>query len=164
MIKHPSAQSASLVLREKATIRDAMSAMTKSRSPIVFVVDSSGRLLGVSADIDLRRAILRGADLNSPLTKALNRKPLTLPIGSTREEISVLFRSQPKAAIPLIDENRRLRAIAELSDYQQILERFSNRVVVMAGGTGRRLLPLTENTPNRPSWCNSCKGSNPPSG
>lgn len=124
-----------------------MSVMTKDRINMVVVTDARGRLLGVAADIDVRRALLRGAEMNSPVLRALNRKPFTLSISATRERIAAAFRTHPKSFIPLVDADGKLRGLAELSEYVTIPTRYPNRVVVMAGGAGRRLRPLTANTP-----------------
>lgn len=136
-----------IVLRPTATLREAMAVMNKDRINMVVVTDAARRLLGVAADIDVRRALLRGAEMSSPVTKALNRRPFTLPHDTPREEVAAAFRAHPKSYIPLVDAKGRLKALAELSEYATIPNQYPNRVVVMAGGVGRRLRPLTENTP-----------------
>lgn len=136
-----------IVVGPNAAIRDAMDAMTRSRVGLALVVGRSRRLLGVITDIDIRRALLRGAALDSPAAAAMNRKPVTLPKDATREEISAAFREKPKSHIPLVDARGRLSALAALTDFATIPTRRPNRVVVMAGGAGKRLRPLTANTP-----------------
>lgn len=136
-----------LVLRPQTTIREAMAVMNKDRVNLVVVTDARGKLLGVAADIDVRRALLAGSELSSPIVRALNRRPFTLPVDETRERIAAAFRTHPKSYIPLVDRSGRLRGLAELSDYVTIPKKYPNRVVVMAGGAGKRLRPLTANTP-----------------
>lgn len=136
-----------VLLRPGSSIRDAMNAMTKSRVGFAVVVDDSGKLLGVVADIDIRRALLRGAELGSAVAGAMNRKPVTLPADASRETIAATFRIHPKSHVPLIDAHRRLQGLASRADFATIPTRHPNRVVVMAGGAGKRLLPLTESTP-----------------
>lgn len=136
-----------LALDSRATVRDAMDVMTKTRVGIAVVIGADRRLLGVVADIDIRRALLRGADLSSPVSKAMNRKPVTAPASSTREQLAALFRAQLKSHLPLVDKKGRLAGLAALIDFATVPRRYPNRVVVMAGGAGKRLRPLTENTP-----------------
>ena len=136
-----------ITLRPGATVRDAMDAMTKNRIGIVLVTDAAGRLLGVAADIDVRRALLHGSGLDSPILKALNRRPITLRVDAAPEKIAAAFRTHQKSHIPLVDGKGRLKGLAELSEYATIPRRYPNRVVVMAGGVGKRLRPLTSNTP-----------------
>ncbi|HVE13989.1 MAG TPA: nucleotidyltransferase family protein [Elusimicrobiota bacterium] len=137
----------SLALRPDASIRDAMNAMTKSRVGIVVVVGPGRRLLGVVGDLDFRRALLHDVQLDSPVTAALNRKPLTMPVDATREEIAAAFAKHRKTHLPLVDKGGRLCALVELHDFAKIARQYPNRVIVMAGGAGKRLRPLTENTP-----------------
>lgn len=136
-----------VLLEPSATIRDAMNAMTKSQVGFAVVTEKSGRLLGVIADIDIRRALLRGAELASPVGKALNKKPIVVPDGTSRENIASLFALHKKTHLPVVDKRGRLKGLAALSDFMTIPTRYPNRVVVMAGGAGKRLGALTANTP-----------------
>ncbi len=136
-----------VLLRPAATIWDAMEAMTKSRVGFAVVSDRSNKLLGVITDIDIRRALLRGADIRSNIAKALNRKPIIVPDGAGREKIAALFAAHKKSHLPVVDKRGRLKGLAALTDYMSIPARYPNRVVVMAGGLGKRLGPLTANTP-----------------
>lgn len=135
-----------IILKPAATIRDAIAAMTDSRLGIVLVADRAA-LHGIVVDIDIRRALLRGAELSAPLAKVMNRRPVTVPAGATREQIAAAFRAHPKSHLPVVDAKGRLAGLAALEDYATIATRYPNRVVVMAGGAGKRLRPLTANTP-----------------
>lgn len=136
-----------LALRASATLRDAMNAMTKTRVGLALVVGPGRRLLGVVADIDIRRALLRGAELTSPVAEAMNRRPVTVPEAASREQIAAAFLAHPKSHLPIVDAAGRLKGLAALVDFATIPKRYPNRVVVMAGGVGKRLRPLTANTP-----------------
>jgi dTDP-glucose pyrophosphorylase len=136
-----------VLLRPAASIRDAMNAMTKSHVGFAVVVDEPGKLLGVVTDIDIRRALLRGAELGSSVAKAMNRSPIVVPAGTSREKISALFALHKKSHLPVVDKRGRLVELAALSDFMTIPTRYPNRVVVMAGGAGKRLGALTATTP-----------------
>jgi dTDP-glucose pyrophosphorylase/CBS domain-containing protein len=136
-----------IVLRPAATVRDAMDAMTKSLIGFAVVVDEKGKLLGVVNDLDIRRALLRGAEISAPVSKAMNKTPLVIPEGTPPEKIAALFGSKGKTHLPIVDRRGRLSGLAAMSDYMKIPTRYPNRVVVMAGGVGKRLKPLTDNTP-----------------
>lgn len=136
-----------VLLRPSATIRDAMNAMTKSHVGFAVVADGSDKLLGVVADIDIRRALLRGAELASPVSKAMNRKPIVVPEGTSRESIAAIFGRHKKTHLPVVDKRGRLTGLAALSEFMTIPTRYPNRVIVMAGGAGKRLGALTTNTP-----------------
>lgn len=136
-----------VMLKPGAPLRAAMKAMTQCQVGLVLVVDARRRLLGVLADIDLRRALLAGADLSSPVSKAMNAKPKTVRSDAPREEISEAFRRTGHSNIPVVDAAGRLVELANILEYAALPKRWPHRVVIMAGGEGRRLLPLTANTP-----------------
>lgn len=136
-----------IVVSASATLRDAMAAMTKHRIGIVLVVDKARRLLGVAADIDIRKSLLRGASMDAPVSGAMNRKPVTVRAGLPDEEIASSFRLYPKAHIPVVDAKGRLSGLAAAEDYASLPPHRPNKVVIMAGGLGKRLGPLTQGTP-----------------
>ena len=140
--KHPE-----LILGVTNTLRDAMESMTKSRHGIVLIIDGDRRLLGVLTDLDIRKALLQGQAMDWPVTKAMNPHPITVSAELPQEAIVNIFRETSKTHIPIIDASGRLQALAVLLDYVTIPKRYPNRVVIMAGGSGQRLRPLTENTP-----------------
>lgn len=142
LARHPE-----VVLRAEAPLRAAMKAMTECEVGLVLVVDGARRLKGVVADIDLRRALLAGASLDAPVTKAMNPRPVTARADWPREQVSELFRKTGRSNIPLIDARGRLAELANIHDYAVLPRRYPNRVVVAAGGEGRRLRPLTAATP-----------------
>lgn len=136
-----------ILLKPSARLRDAAEAMTKTGLGIVLVADGRRRLQGVVTDIDIRRALLGKGSLEAPVSGAMNRRPVTAPVGASREALSELFRRTAHAYIPLVDAGGALKGLAALLDHVTIPKRHPNWVVVMAGGAGKRLLPLTANTP-----------------
>lgn len=140
--KHPA-----ILLKPSALLRDAVAAMTKTGLGIALVTDSRRRLQGVVTDIDIRRALLGKRSLETPVSEAMNRKPVTVAHGSSLDAISEVFRRTSHAYIPVVDSTGTLQSLAALLDYVTIPKRHPNWVVIMAGGSGKRLLPLTANTP-----------------
>lgn len=140
--KHPAIR-----LKPSALLRDAVAAMTKTGLGIALVTDSRRRLQGVVTDIDIRRALLGKRSLETPVSEAMNRKPVTVAHGSSLDAVSEVFRRTAHAYIPVVDATGTLRGLAALLDYVTIPKRRPNWVVIMAGGSGKRLLPLTANTP-----------------
>ncbi|MBI3553501.1 MAG: nucleotidyltransferase family protein [Elusimicrobia bacterium] len=136
-----------IALAPGATLRDAMKVMTKLQISIALVASPRRKLLGVITDIDIRRALLSGGEMSTPISKVMNPKPATLSDAMTREEISNVFREHSRAYMPIVDKSGKLKGLAAMLDYALVPKRFPNRVVVMAGGAGKRLLPLTKNTP-----------------
>jgi dTDP-glucose pyrophosphorylase/CBS domain-containing protein len=140
-------QNPGIMLPPQATMVQAMEAMTKCRLGVALVVDKKKRLVGVVTDLDIRRALLKGGDLRDPLSKVMTRDPITAAEAATREELASLFQKTNKAYIPVVAGAGKLVGLAALTDYATIPHRHPNWVVIMAGGMGKRLLPLTENMP-----------------
>lgn len=136
---------ASLVA-ESGTIRDAMEALNRGARQIVLAVDTDGRLTGVATDGDLRRALLRGAGLDDPLDGALTRSFVALDAEEPRAEVIELMTARRIGAIPVVDRDRRPVGLHLLREFLEPVER-GNWAVIMAGGQGLRLRPLTDAVP-----------------
>lgn len=135
-----------LVVSPAASIREALEAITKNSRQAVVVVEPDGRLAGLVTDGDLRRAILRGLSLNDPITQALNRQPTVAPAATDRSEALAVMRARGIRHLPLVDGRGRAVDVLFLEDLLDT-GRLPNHAVIMAGGDGKRLRPLTEATP-----------------
>jgi dTDP-glucose pyrophosphorylase len=135
-----------LVISPAASIREALEAITKNRRQAVVVVEADGRLAGLVTDGDLRRAMLRGLSLNDPITQAMNAHPTVAPAATDRGEALARMRARGMRHLPLVDGTGRLVDLVWLED---LLDTggIPNHAVLMAGGDGKRLRPLTEATP-----------------
>ncbi len=128
------------------TVRDALSAIDRGASGIALAVDGGGRLQGVVTDGDLRRSLLRGTTLEEPLAGTLNTSFVALHRGAGRADALDLMRARQIDAIPVIDEDGRPVALHLLHAFIAPEAR-RNWAIVMAGGEGRRLRPLTDSVP-----------------
>ena len=120
---------------------------------IALVLDEDGRLQATVTDGDIRRAILNQTDLDRPILHlfentppALGRGPVTAPQGTSSEELLRLMSEFGIRHIPIVDSSDRVLEISLLSDLIQN-QQLPVTAVVMAGGRGSRLRPLTENLP-----------------
>jgi len=121
---------------------------------IALAVDESGRLEATITDGDVRRAILLGVELDQPVGKLVemrkertpNAAAITAPVGTAAEELRRMMAKFRIRQIPLLDDEGRVADIAMDSDYfaasPLALDGF-----IMAGGFGKRLMPLTETLP-----------------
>jgi dTDP-glucose pyrophosphorylase len=138
----------SLMLPPSATLKRAIEVMSgPGGAGMVLVTGPGERLLGVVVDSDIRKAILRGRGLDARLETAMNRKPVTLRHGLKPADIAAFFRKNPRASIPLVDAKGRVRGLAQLTQHLSGGSELPNRVVLLVGGMGRRLMPLTADTP-----------------
>ncbi|MGB6064901.1 MAG: nucleotidyltransferase family protein [Desulfomonilaceae bacterium] len=142
-----------LCIAPSASIREAMACIDRNGKEIVLIADSQGRLVGTVTDGDIRRAILAAFDLDSPVKDLLgNRackpspKPVTALEGTSDAELLRLMKKDFLRHIPLLDDQQRLVDLVLLRDLVQGVES-PLKAVVMAGGYGIRLRPLTEDVP-----------------
>ncbi|MFZ5753912.1 MAG: nucleotidyltransferase family protein [Bacillota bacterium] len=113
---------------------------------IVLVVDDKNRLLGTVTDGDVRRAILKGIPLDEPVTRIMNTEPT---VGSVHDNKAMLLRKMERKRlhqIPVVAEDGYLVGLEVLDEIIKFQHR-ENWVVLMAGGLGSRLRPLTNNCP-----------------
>ncbi len=128
------------------TVRDAMAALDRGATQIALAVDVDGRLVGVVTDGDLRRALLAGSLLEDALDPLLTRRFTALGPGEGRAEAVELMRARRLDAVPVVDAEGRPVGLHLL---QEVLGRVvrTNWAVIMAGGQGVRLRPLTDTVP-----------------
>lgn len=142
-----------LCVPPSATVREAMQCMDRTGHGIVLVVDTEGHLLATVTDGDIRRAILAGMDLDLPVQDLLARRPppphptpVTAPVGTSDAQLLRMMKSYGLRHIPIVDEAGRVVDIALLSELVKESE-LPLTAVVMVGGYGTRLRPLTEELP-----------------
>lgn len=133
-------------LSPEATLSAALQSLERTAQQIVLVLDSQGRLQGTLTDGDVRRALINGETLDSPISTHMKTNPVTIEEGtSAQNALNVLTRMAIRAA-PVVDTGGRVTSLMTLNDLMVPLQRDSP-AVIMAGGRGARLRPLTDGTP-----------------
>lgn len=133
-------------VQDPKSIRELVEAIDGSGYGTVFVTDSLGRLLASVTDGDIRRALLRGSGLDSPARAALHTGVVSLLEGSEWGPVIARGLKHGLTDYPLVDVSGRLIGVKTLPKADRGSSR-ENTVVIMAGGKGLRLRPLTEHTP-----------------
>lgn len=135
------------------SIREAATALDRSARGIVLVVDEEKTLLNTITDGDIRRAMLAGVNLDRPVTELLQRKqdspyrtPVTAPAETERPVLLKIMQERKVREIPLLDEQGRVVDLVTLSELLPD-EVLPIEAVIMAGGYGTRLMPLTKEMP-----------------
>lgn len=129
-----------------ATLRETMAAIDQGAVEIALVADEQGRLLGTVSDGDIRRALLRGLSQDVQISQVMNTHFTSVRPDAQVEEVLNLMQARSIKHIPVIDSECRLIGLHLLQDLIEVKER-PNWVVIMAGGRGLRLRPLTESVP-----------------
>jgi dTDP-glucose pyrophosphorylase len=111
-----------------------------------LVVDETEHLLGLVTDGDVRKGLLKGFSLDTVLTKVMNPTPLIDAPGQSREHYLETLIQHKTECLPVVDASRRVVDIVFMRDFVQP-ENLQSQMVIMAGGAGKRLWPLTKDTP-----------------
>jgi dTDP-glucose pyrophosphorylase/CBS domain-containing protein len=135
-----------LVVPPHASLLEALRILDRSALAIVLVVDAARVLLGTLTDGDVRRALLRGASLTDSIEGAFNPRFTSVDPRADRNEVLDLMRARKLSQIPIVEPDGRLIGLHTLYDVVGAASR-PNAAVVMAGGRGQRLMPLTSDTP-----------------
>lgn len=133
-------------LRENSTIKEALEIIDKGSMQIALVVDENDMLLGTLTDGDIRRGLLKGFDLSSSIEQIVFKTPTIAKISDTKEDILKIALSKKLHQIPIVDYFGKIVGIKEIEELVKPKDKI-NKVVLMVGGLGTRLRPLTETTP-----------------
>ena len=134
------------LLPAHATIEQAIRNLDQVAIKIVLVVNDAGKLEGTVSDGDIRRALLKGLGLNSPIVSVIHRNALVVPPELGRELVMQLMVANKIQQIPVVDEHQHVVGL-HLWDEITTQPTRSNLMVIMAGGMGTRLRPHTANCP-----------------
>ncbi|WP_041960444.1 nucleotidyltransferase family protein [Sulfurospirillum arsenophilum] len=135
-----------IIVRSCITIKQALGIIDKSSKQILLVIDENEKLIGTLNDGDIRRGLLGGISLEDEIEKIYFKNPTVASINDTKESIIRLAASKKIHQIPLVDSDGKLVGL-DILDELIGKKKKPNKVILMVGGLGTRLRPLTENTP-----------------
>jgi dTDP-glucose pyrophosphorylase/CBS domain-containing protein len=142
-----------LCITPSCTVREAIYCIDRNGKQIALVVDQEGRLIDTITDGDIRRAILAGHDLNESVQALRKRRndspypePVTAMLGTEPAVLLSLMQEKKVRQLPLLDHEGRVISVVTLRELLQN-DSLPLQAVVMAGGYGMRLRPLTEDMP-----------------
>ncbi|MBC8331877.1 MAG: nucleotidyltransferase family protein [Anaerolineae bacterium] len=145
-----------LCISSGSVIRQVIEKINLNGLGIALVVDDKRILIGTITDGDVRRAILVGNDLDSPVDELLKNKasiyspkPITVSPRAERSEMLRLMKEYVIHQLPVLDDDGRVIALVTMDDLltEEEQQKLPLQAVVMAGGFGTRLRPLTEELP-----------------
>jgi dTDP-glucose pyrophosphorylase len=129
-----------------ASVQDAIQSLDRSGLQIVVIANADDKLAGTITDGDIRRGLLRGLDLSSPVASIVHADPLVVPSQLAQDTVLQLMQANKIHQLPIVDHERRVVGLHLWDDLQAPSTR-ANAMVIMAGGKGVRLRPHTENCP-----------------
>ena len=136
-----------LQLRPGDTLLDALRILEDSGKEIALVCTENGRLIGTVTDGDVRRALLQGRSLqDTAVEEIMNRHFTAVAPAAGRSEVLDFMRARGIAQVPIVEAGGRLVGLHTLHELVGGVPR-PNWAVIMAGGEGTRLRPLTQSVP-----------------
>lgn len=128
------------------TVKQVIQTIDSSSMQIALVVNSERKLLGTVTDGDIRRGLLRGRTMEDSVEDVMNANPLTIRKYEDQEEVLKMMRQRRIRQIPVLDDDGVVIGLESIDDLLEP-EVKENWVVIMAGGLGTRLHPLTRDIP-----------------
>lgn len=133
------------LIQSGTKIRKALEVLDKlSHDAISFIVDKEDVLIGSLTDGDVRRGLINGAELDQPVDDIIQPNPRYIRKGEQNIQKVIEYRENDFKIIPILDQQDRIVNVINFGELKSYLP---VDVVVMAGGKGTRLRPLTEQTP-----------------
>lgn len=129
-----------------STIRETLETIDRGATNIALVVDSNDRLLGVVTDGDIRRGLLKGVTLDDPVSKVYSSNPIVASFSADHASINRIMEQHDLHQIPVLDSHGKVVGLKCIDDLLHV-QKIDNLVVLMAGGQGARLRPMTEDCP-----------------
>ena len=128
--------------------------INNTHKQFVYVTDKKKKLIGILTDADVRRALLKKKNLNESIYSIYNKKPKYVYETDSLKKIDDTFKKSFVNFLPVVNKQKIVVDFVELHEHQKkfskVDKKLANRVktlVIMAGGKGLRLRPLTKNTP-----------------
>jgi dTDP-glucose pyrophosphorylase len=137
---------ASTLIDPGATITEAIQRLDLAGTGALLLGDSERRLQGLLTDGDVRRALLRGVSFDLPCSSIANAQPVCVEEGAPPAEALRIMNEREVNHLPIVDANGNLAGLLLRRDLVSD-ERVAVSAVIMAGGFGSRLRPLTNQVP-----------------
>jgi dTDP-glucose pyrophosphorylase len=134
------------LLDEQATIKQAFETIDKGALKIAIVVNQNKQVIGTISDGDIRRALLKNYTLDDSIENIYFKTPFLANQNDSKQHIIKEAISRQLYQVPVVDKNNYLIDIVDIAKALKTRKR-KNKVILMAGGLGTRLHPLTLDTP-----------------
>jgi len=129
-----------LLITKNSSILDAVKVIDSTNHRICFIIDKSNKLIGSVTDGDIRRGLIKKISFKKKAIKICNKKTIFL---NQYKKSSIKFDNNQETCIPIIDKRKR---IIDVKIYNKKNNKI-NSALIMAGGKGERLYPITKNVP-----------------
>ena len=135
-----------LIINENVCLREALNVIEKSGYQIAIVATKDCILKGIVTDSDIRKGLLKGVSLSDRISLVMNTEPTVVNEEFDIYSAKALMKINHFFHLPIVDSSGKIIGLHVADNLQKIEER-NECVVIMAGGKGKRLMPLTKNIP-----------------
>ena len=132
-------------LSPSSSINEALNVIEATHRRLACVIENN-KLVGVITDGDIRKSLLAKGSLDQSILEIYNANPIIATLDTSKDELRELFVKSTISHIPIVDDNGTFVKISSIYELLQN-EKKDTTVVVMAGGLGTRMRPITENIP-----------------
>jgi dTDP-glucose pyrophosphorylase/predicted transcriptional regulator len=135
-----------VILQPTDTMIRAIDVLNKESLRVAMVLDDGGKLLGTITDGDIRRALIKHMGMDTPVVDIMFSEPTKAFLSDDRESILAIMKARDLFHVPIVDKEDR---VVGLEIIQNLINpvAYDNPVILMAGGFGKRLRPLTDDIP-----------------
>lgn len=140
-----------IVLENKSSLLEVISGLENNPKKIIVILNDDRSISGTITDGDVRRYMLTGGNMKTTASKVMNKKPIVGFFDAPKTKILDLMNRNSINVIPLVNEKKQFIKVVHLSELLSESRPFGEpsfkTAIIMAGGEGLRLRPLTERVP-----------------
>ena len=133
-------------LKASNTVLDAIGMINDNQFQICFVIDEKKCLIGSITDGDIRRGLINGLTTASEASQVMQKSPISILDDMEEVDARRIMEEHDIKQLPIVNKNHCLIGLYLWDEIVKIQER-KNTILIMAGGFGKRMMPLTENLP-----------------
>lgn len=130
-----------------ASLKQVLANLNETGLRACVVCDEEEKTVGFVADYDIRQALLKGVTLETPVSEYMNTSFTFATAQQSQQDYLKLMAEKGIDILPILDDQKRLVELVRLKDIETQNPELKAPIVIMAGGYGKRLMPLTANTP-----------------
>lgn len=135
-----------LIINKNKKVKDVLEIFNSTGVPTCFIKNKNNQIVATATDGDIRRKYINKKKDEMPISKFMNSSPLHVKENDNPRSVEILMKSKAALYVPILNKNKKMIGLFSWNDHDQKKE-FDNFVIIMVGGLGNRLRPLTKNTP-----------------
>ena len=135
-----------LIQKDTSNIRSVVELLNKNEIKIIFIINSKNKLIGTISDGDLRRGLLKGLTFSDKAQNLMEKNYHFVYSNVEEEKANEILNTNQINYLPILNRKKELVGIHKLDIFEKKINE-SNPIVIMAGGFGKRLMPITKTLP-----------------